>query len=197
MSDMLFGGGAAWFSVPALLGTGVFLIRLLLMMIGAGHDGDAAGHDADFHSNGHAHGDAHGQHAIMAVVSIQGLAAFAMGFGWSGLAAFQGLKWGMIPSMALGVGGGLSFAIVFAALMTTTRKLASSGNIDFSKSVGLDAEVYATIPAKGSGRGQVRIVVDGRQRILQAMSSDTEYSTGTRVRVLEAKADNSVVVGPT
>lgn len=193
---MLFGGGAAWFTVPALLGTGVFLIRLIMMFAGAGQDSDmGGGHAGDGHGD-HAHDD-HGQHGIMAIVSVQGLAAFAMGFGWAGLGAYQGLKWGMVQSMALGVGGGVAIALLFLGLMTTTRKLNTSGNIDFTKSVGMEAEVYATIPSKGGGRGQVRIVVSGRQRILQATSSDSEYSTGTRVRVLEAKADNSVVVGPT
>ncbi|MFO0857806.1 MAG: hypothetical protein U0640_10665 [Phycisphaerales bacterium] len=195
--DMLFGGGAAWFTVPALLGTGVFLIRLIMMLAGAGHDSDLGGHAGDVHAGDGHHGEDHGQHGIMAVVSVQGLAAFAMGFGWAGLGAYQGLKWGMVPSMALGVGGGVAMALLFLGLMTTTRKLNTSGNIDFSKTVGTEAEVYATIPAKGGGRGQVRIVVSGRQRILQATSNDSEYSTGTRVRVLEAKADNSVVVGPT
>ncbi len=193
---MLFGGGAAWFTVPALLGTGIFLIRLIMMFAGAGHDSDMGGHGGDVHA-GDGHHDDHGQHGIMAVVSVQGLAAFAMGFGWAGLGAFQGLKWGIVQSMALGVGGGVAMAALFLVLMSTTRGLQSSGNIDFAKSVGMEGEVYATIPARGGGRGQVRIVVSGRQRIVQATSKEAEFATGTRVKVLEAKADNSVVVGPT
>jgi hypothetical protein len=54
--------------------------------------------------------------------------------------------------------------------------------------------VYATVPASGQGRGQVRLVIGGRQRIVQATSANSEVPTGKRVRVIEAKADNSVVV---
>lgn len=195
MLDALFAGGAAWFTVPALLGTGIFLIKLVLMFMGgsddldiggdasagaAGHDG---GHDAHAHSTG-----------LAAIASIQGISAFLMGFGWAGLGAFQGLRWGTLASMGLGVAGGVGMSAFFLALLAATRKLQSSGNIDFQQAKGCEGEVYAAVPASGAGRGQVKLVVGGRQRIVQAVSIAGEIATGTRVRVLEVKQDNCVVV---
>ena len=57
-------------------------------------------------------------------------------------------------------------------------------------------EVYATVPANGQGRGQVKVVVSGRQRILQAVSVGESIATGITIRVVEVRPDNSVVVTP-
>ncbi len=198
MLDALFAGGAAWFTVPALLGTGIFLLKMAMMLLGgsddldlggdasAGHAGLDGGHDAVGHANG-----------LMAIASLQGVSAFLMGFGWAGLGAYQGLKWGTLASMGVGLLGGVLMGLLFLGLLSTTRKLQSSGNIDFAQTKGMEGEVYATVPASGQGRGQVRLVISGRQRIVQAISASAELSTGKRVRVTEAKADNSVVVEAT
>jgi hypothetical protein len=130
----------------------------------------------------------------MAIASLQGVSAFMMGFGWAGLGAYQGMKWSMLASMGVGLLGGIAMGLIFVGLLTTTRKLQTSGNIDFSRAKGSEGEVYATVPASGQGRGQVRLVIGGRQRIVQATSANSEVPTGKRVRVIEAKADNSVVV---
>ena len=48
MNDLLFADGAAWYSVPALIGTTVFVFRMIMMMIGGGLDGADLGGDVDF-----------------------------------------------------------------------------------------------------------------------------------------------------
>ena len=127
MLDALFANGAWIFSVPALLGTGIFLIKLVMMLIGGSDDldlgGDAssadAGHVHDVGMDG-SHGDAHHGHAhnaLMAVASVQGVSAFAMGFGWAGLGALNGMKWGMAASMGVGVLGGVGMAALFVLLL--------------------------------------------------------------------------------
>lgn len=196
MLDLLFSGDAAWFTIPALLGTGVFLIKLVLMLSGGSDDldvgGDAsAGHAGhDFH-DGHGHGS-----GLMAIASIQGASAFLMGFGWAGLGALQGMNLGLFPSLGIGVLGGVAMGGIFVALLSTTRKLSSSGNVNFAEAKGSTGEVYATVPANGQGRGQVKIVVSGRQRILQAVSVGESIATGITIKVVEVRPDNSVVVTP-
>lgn len=198
MFDALFAGGAAWFTVPALLGTGIFLIKLLLMFIGGTDDLDIGG-DASSTSAGVDGGhDAHGHTSgLAAIASVQGISAFLMGFGWAGLGAYQGLKWSVTASMGVGVAGGVAMGGLFLLLLTTTRKLQSSGNIDYSLAKGSEADVYAAVPSLSEGgRGQVRMVVGGRQRIVQATSDGPAIATSSRVRVIEVRADNSVVVHP-
>ncbi len=46
MSDLFFAGSAIWFSVPALIGTGFFLLRTTLMFVGGVDDG-GMGADVD------------------------------------------------------------------------------------------------------------------------------------------------------
>lgn len=190
MWDALFAGGAAWFAIPALIGTGVFVIKLILLLLGGSDDldlGGSAGSSADaLHS---AHGDAHG---LVTILSVQGVSAFLMGFGWTGLAAIQGLAWGRLPAMGLAVVGGVLMCGLLMLMLAGTRRLATSGNVNYQRAVGTEAEVYALIPA--DGRGQVRLIVDGRQRIVNAVSESGQLDTGSRVRVLEVKPDNSVVV---
>jgi hypothetical protein len=197
MLDALFGGGAAWFTVPALLGTGIFLIKLFFMSLGGGDDldigGDASAATADI-DGGHS---AHGHNAGLAsLVSVPGISAFVMGFGWGGLGALKGLQWSVLASMGIGLVAGVAMSGLFIALVVSTRKLAASGNINFAEAKGGEAEVYATIPAQGQGRGQVRLIIAGRQRIVQAISNTGAIATSSRVRVVEVKSDNSVVVEP-
>jgi len=194
MFDALLAGGAAWFTVPALLGTLIFIVKLLLMCTGGADDlelgGEVGSHGAGHDGSG---SDGHGV-GLATIATLQGASAFMMGFGWSGLGAYQGLEWGMAASMGVGLLGAIAMSGLFIWLLSTTRKLHSSGTIDFSRAKGSEGDVYATVPPQGQGRGQVRIVVSGRQRIVQASSSEGELPTGTRVRVIEARADNSVVV---
>lgn len=195
MFDALFTNGAAWFTVPALLGTFIFIIKLLFMLGGGADDLDLGG-DVSSGSVGLDGGVDAGGHGggLAAIATVQGASAFMMGFGWAGLGAFQGFQLGMLASMGVGLVGAMAMSGLFVALLSTTRKLHSSGNIDFSHAKGTEGEVYATIPAGGQSRGQVRIVISGRQRIVQATSSGGAIPTGTRVRVVATHADNSVVV---
>lgn len=195
MIDALFSGGAAWFTVPALLGTLIFVVKLMLMFVG-GADGFELGGEVDSGGaglDGHGGLEGHGS-GLATIATLQGVSAFMMGFGWSGLGAYQGLEFGVLASMGVGLVGAIAMSSLFMALLATTRKLHSSGNIDFTRAKGSEGEVYATIPPHGQGRGQVRLVISGRQRIVQAGSSEDELPTGTRVRVIETRADNSVVV---
>src|SRR5689334_25043112 len=93
--DALLTGPALWFGVPALIGTALFLLRTVMILAGGHHGGDfhsgadfhGAGHSAD-HSVDHDH-DKQSAGAFKAL-SLQTITAFAMGFGWAGLAALNG-----------------------------------------------------------------------------------------------------------
>lgn len=197
MLGELFTSPALWFTVPALLGTGVFLIKLCLILVGFdGHDGaggtDAGGLDG--------HGDAHG-HAVdgtgaFKLVSVQAAIGFVMGFGWFGLVGLKSFDWSAAASVSAGLVGGAAMGVLVSLLMHGVRRLEVSGSLGMDKSVGLEAEVYAGVPAKGQGRGQVRVVIQTRERIVTATSDGPALPTGSRVRVVKANADNSVVVMP-
>ncbi len=117
-----------------------------------------------------------------------------MGFGWAGLAGLKALGWGFLPSFGLALGGGFAMAWLVAMMFRGMAELQSSGNIKIDDAIGLEGDVYAQVPARGTGRGQVRLVVSGRQRIFNAESDGDAAPSRTRVRVVKVNDDNSVVV---
>jgi hypothetical protein len=183
MYDFLFGGSAAWFTVPAIVGTGVFLIRLVMM--GAGD------HAMDID-----HGDAHADPGEgFKILSIQTIAAFLMGFGWIALVSYRSSSIGTTQSALIGAGGGIVSVYVLGLLLKGLYNLQSSGTMTLASTVGHHGEVYVTVPGRGQGTGQVRVVVDNRQRIVNAVSAtDEPLPTSTRVRVVKANDDNTVTV---
>lgn len=196
MLEILLGAKAAWFGVPALLGTAIFGIRLVLMLVaGLGHADlhIELGHDADLHTGDH--GD---PSHVFKLLSFQSISAFAMGFGWGGLAGYRGLGWDVPPSLGLAGAGGLGMVWVLALLLRGVHELQTSGNIHIEQTVGREGDVYLTVPPKGEGFGQVRLVVDGRQRIYQAQNAgERAVPSRGRVRVVGVGTNNAVVVVPT
>lgn len=190
MLKTLFEGEALWFSIPALLGTGIFLIRILMMLIGgdAGDGGDADVGDMEL--DGQDSADA------FEILSIQGISAFLMGFGWVGIGSYLGAGWS--PAIAIGLGsvGGFAMVWILGNTLGAVRGLESSGNISIDEAIGKVGEVYARVPAKGQGKGQVRLVLSNRQRIYNAVSEGDEFKTNTQVQVIQVNDDHSLTVGP-
>jgi hypothetical protein len=193
MLKAMFDQGMLLFTIPALLGTAVFLLRLGLMALG-GDGGGADGH-ADVHVDVGGGADGHGDSTeAFKLVSVQSVAAFLMGFGWGGLGARLGLGWTLPGSLLLGGGFGAALVWLLGVIMKGVYDLESSGNISIDQTMGAEGSVYARIPCAGSGRGQVRVVIGERARIYNAVSQDDEISTGTRIRVVRVNDDQTVTV---
>lgn len=170
----LLGGHAAWFTVPAVVGTLYFLVQLFLMNAGGDLDFDL---DAD---GVHGH-DVTGE---IRVLSMQSISAFFMGGGWVGLAAYRLLEMGFGTSALVAVLGGAAAGWLIISTSKLVLKLQSSGNIDISQTAGLVGDVYVQIPASGQGRGQVKLVVQNRLREYDAVQDGSvPLPSGTRIRV--------------
>jgi hypothetical protein len=183
--ESLIANGAGWFTVAAAVGTIFFLGRLVLMFVG----GDA-GMDVDFDGDV-PHGD---PGDAFKVLSIQSIAAFMMGFGWGGLAGINGFGWTWIGSMGFGIVMGAAMVWVLGLLLKAVHDLQSSGNVRIEQAVGVEGQVYANVPANGEGRGQVQLVVGGRQRIYNAISEGEAIASQSRVRVVRVNEDRSLTV---
>jgi hypothetical protein len=181
LQELFFTGPAPWFTVPALVVTGGYLLRLFFD--GGGDDGGAEIGD------GASIGD-----ATATALSVQGLLAFLMGFGWGGLACLRALEWSGPASVGGGVGTGLVFIAMTVLVLRVARRLQSSGNISLGRLVGSEAEVYTAIPAAGKGLGRVRTVVDERERFVSATTSGEGIAPRTRVTIEKVNGDNSVTV---
>lgn len=185
MLDALFANGAAWFGVPAVFGTAFFALRLVAMFVGgdAGMDLDT---DVDL--------DVDASNSAFRALSIQSLSAFLMGFGWGGLGAWHGVGLDVAPSGLIGLGAGVGMVWLLGLLLKAVHDLQSSGNLDYAAFVDSEGVVYVTVPAERSGRGQVQIVHDNRQRTCDAMTESRELATRTRVRVASVEGNVLMVV---
>jgi membrane protein implicated in regulation of membrane protease activity len=190
MINALFGNGAAWFTVPAILGTLVFVVQIALMLVGADLEGDAP---TDFDMmDGDVGLDDSGD--AFELLSIQSIAAFLMGFGWAGFAASEGFHWSLAASIAIGAVFGAFLVWVLGLMLKGIHDLQSSGNVSIQSALGLEGDVYASIPKRGAGAGQVRLILNERQRIYGAVSDEGPIGRGERIRVTRINDDNTVTV---
>lgn len=213
--DFLLGGGAAWFTVPAFMGTLFLVLQMVLGQLG-GHDGSSAdgggfevdhggdlgGHDGDFdhadHSGEHAGHDADAPGHEFRMLSLQSIAAFAMGGGWVGLAAYQALHWSFGASVLAALGAGVGIAWMMVTLLRQFLKLQSSGNIAIGDAIGEHGTVYVQIPPAGTGSGRVVVSLQGRKREFNAVQGGTEFiASHTSVRVVDVdRSANALRVEP-
>lgn len=188
MWDQLFSGQAVYFTVPALIGTGLFGLQVLLMLAGF----DADGGLTDVPSDGH-HSTTD---AAFKILSIQSILAFMMGFGWAGLTVLSATKWSTPLVVLTAVAGGVGMMYLIGAVMASMMKLQASGNVDIKTTVGVEGTVYVTIPGENKGQGQVTVVVDERQRTYTAVTAGAELPRHARVKVVGVHGQNTLNVIP-
>ncbi len=192
MFQDFFAGDALWFSIPAVVGTGFFLLRLLMLAFGGIADADVGSMETDAGVELH-----HGDSGLAAqFLSVQAITGFFMGFGWSGYAARYGLEWNLGATFAAAVVGGTLFVMLIGSLFRNVRRLEADGTVDIAEAKGLDGEVYVSVPERGLGTGQVRLVIRQRERIVNAVSVGAALPTRTRVRVASVNQDRTVTVEP-
>lgn len=180
------GADVVAYTVMALAGTALFLVRLGLTAIG----GDADDGGLDVSELG---GDSDAAFSFFSSLSIL---AFFMGTGWMGLACR--LDWGLSQgASALAASGfGLVAMGVSSGMMTMTRRLNSEPKIDMGTAVGHTARVYLPIPARGQGHGQVEVTVSGRRKVVRAASNSRALASFEDATVVDVQDDGCLVVEP-
>lgn len=194
MDELLFGGMAPWFTIPALVGTTVFLFKGIASLMGGG-DGDI---DIDpdigaMHGGNDHHHDASAD--ALKLISVQTLSAFALGFGWVGLAAYRGADLTGPMSLLVALGAGVGVGWLMAHLLRALYRIQSSGNIEAVDLVSREADIDVRVPAARRGVGQVRIVLDDRMRSHHAVTDDAaDLERNARVMIVGVNADNTLTV---
>lgn len=186
-----FSGLDAVFAVSAVVGGVMFMIRMILLLIGVGHDGDFSGMD---------HGDV-GGHDFSHVDGVDGFHLFtvngAMGFfmifGLLGLALHRGSHVGEAMSIVGAFAGGTAMMAAVAKLFQVMQGFQSSGNLDYRSAIGQIGAVYLNIPEDGSG--QIEVCINNQLRVMDAVSDDHQpIKTGERVEILNLIGANTFVV---
>ena len=177
------------FAACALLGGGLFLIRMVLFFLGGFGEADAdAGVDVGDVDVGDVDvGDLHVGDTFEAVasfqlVTLQGLTAFLMMFGLVGLALLKSDTGKIVATLGAAAAGAVTLVIV-GKIFSSLLALQSSGTLDMRNAVGQEGTVYLRIPADGTGKAQV--TVQERLMVLDAVSEGKkELKTGERVKVV-------------
>lgn len=177
-----YGLDVPFYAGMALLGTSLFLLRLLLSLV------LGLGGDADFDVDLEDHGGGFG------VFSILSITAFFMGAGWMGLLCRLGWELSPGPSAAASGGTGVGFMLFAAAGLYLLAKLGHEVTANPQTAVGRTAQVYMTIPAKGEGQGKVRVSISGRSMISGAVSSGEAIESFAAVTVESVRDDGVLIV---
>jgi hypothetical protein len=136
----------------AIFASLILVIQIVLFIFGIGDDLDMVDMDS---------GEGLG------FLSVRSITGFLGGFGWTGVIALEsGLSAGLASLLGIVVGGGMMISVAF--LMKTLYSLRESGNIDYSTAIGKVGTVYLPIPPDQSGPGQIRIMVQGRLKVVPA-----------------------------
>jgi hypothetical protein len=193
MLDVLLGGNAALFGVPALLGTLFFLGRLVLMFVAG--DGDLH-QDVGLHIDA-ATGDVAGHtdsSSAFKILSLQAVAAFLMGFGWGGLGIVRGWGWPVLAGVGVGIVTGSAMAWILGKLLLWISRMQSSGTQPMEAALYEEGVVYVKVPERRLGRGVVRVVVDERLQYYPAVTDGPALHSQAAVRITAINDDHSLTV---
>ena len=180
-----FGFDVVAYLVMALVGTVFFFLRLVIALFFGGDadvDGDLA--------------DVGGGDSAFSMFSLLSILAFFMGAGWMGLSCR--VDWGLssMVSAIAATGFGTVLMLLASGLMAFARKLNRVIEYDLATAVGKTASVYMSIPERGSGRGQIKVTVSGRLKMMDAISSGPRIPEFKSVKVISVRDDGAFIVEP-
>lgn len=185
--------------IIALPSTVILFIQTILLLFGVGgHDADVDvggdnGIDGVFGHDTVGHDDPSDIGGLR-LFTVRGLVAFFAVGGWSGIAALDLGASRFVSGVAAFLMGTAALILV-ALFFRFAVKLQQDGNLHMENAVGKSGEVYLTVPAKGSGKGKVNIVVQEQMMELDAVNaSDTPLRFGERVKVTGLADGNTVIV---
>ncbi len=173
--------------ILALCASVVFAIQAVMTFMGLDADYDADVPDAP---DANSDFDADGFH----LVSVKTIVSFVLGFGWTGV-----LLWNDISSpLLLGFVAllvGFLFMFLIAWLLYLVLKLDRDNTFSVKKVVGMNADVYLTIPANKAETGKVTVSLNGSMHELEALTTEPNpIPTGGKVKIVGIEAGETVLV---
>ena len=169
----------------ALIGSGIFIIILILTCIGGG-DADMEADSADIDGDDGGVG--------FQFFTLKNLVAFFTIFGWTGIICIDN---GLSNVLTITISGlaGLAMMVLTSLLFFYMNKLAQSGTLKINNAIGTICEVYLPIGANRSSIGKVQIKVQGSLRELEAITDeDEDLKTASIVKVVEIVSSELLLV---
>lgn len=178
------------YMMMALLGTALFVGKMVLLLMGG--DGDTDLDHADLDDPAHVDGA-----ESFTLISVQSILGLFMGTGWIGLACRQ--EWGLekMPSFFVAVGFGFLMMLLTSFLNLKMKSLNAIPDNDIDeRAIGLTGRAYTDIPKSGDGIGQIELTVNGKMQILQASSGADKIKAFTSVKVIKVDNSGNLTVTP-
>jgi membrane-bound ClpP family serine protease len=176
--DLLFAGSA-------IVGTILFLIYFVLVLIGGVADGamDALGFDIDLDV---------GAEGIFHMLTIQGLLSFMMMFGIFGLGVSQSND-NVLYAIGAGTIAGIGSMWVIGKVFQLMKSLETDGTVKYHEAIGAKGKVYQTILPGESG--QVQVEFTGSLRTVSAVSQNEKekIETGKFIQVVDHIGETLIV----
>lgn len=179
----LTGLAKAYWAV-AIAGTTLTMVMLVMSLVHLDGDGDMDMDGPDGHPSG------------LGLLSTRAISAFLLGFGWAGIIANnEGASY--LVSLLIASTFGVFWLWVILKLMRFLYSLRQDGTVHYDNAIGSTAQVYIPIPAAMEGNGQVALNVQGRFRVVDAVTRHRDaIEKNHRVRVTEVLDPSTLVVEP-
>jgi membrane protein implicated in regulation of membrane protease activity len=188
--------------VLASTATFLMIVFLVLMIIG-GDSGDTFEGDVDADIDADADADIGGSDVLndeplsgfggLRLLTVRGVLAFLSvgaftAFGFSSFIS----PW---LSSLLGAIAGVIASYLLALAFRASKKLESTGNLNYQNAIGKSGNVYIKVPSSHSGIGKVTLTLQERFVEIDAVTLDTEdLMTGTAVEVVGLENETTLIV---
>ena len=173
------------FAACAIIGTVLFILYFLLVMVTGAADGmlEVAGFDFEMDAAG-----------VFHMFTLQGLLSFVMMFGIFGLAVSQsGNNTNAVLAVLAGTAAGTASMYLVAKVFQAMRGLESDGTIVHNKALGARGTIYRRISPNKPG--QVQVEFQGALRTMSARSDDdaATLETGSLIEVVDTIGEILIV----
>jgi len=173
------------FAACAIIGTILFLLYFVLVMLTGAADGmlEVAGFDFEMDAAG-----------VFHMFTLQGLLSFVMMFGIFGLAVSQsGDNTNAVLAVLAGTAAGTASMYVVAKVFQAMQSLESDGTVVQNKALGARGTVYRRIDPNKPG--QVQVEFQGALRTMSARSDDeaATLETGSLIEVVDTIGEILIV----
>jgi len=172
------------FLICTAFGGILFVTRMVMgLFTGGGDDGELGDGDVEVHD----------ADISFKVLTVQGITAFFLVFGLSGLALSRGSQVEAGYAIMGAFVAGVAIMTIIAKLTQMMKGLHMTGNLDIRRAVGQKGIVYLNIPASGTGQAQVSI--QNRLRVMDARAEDKKsIKTGEPIEVTDVIDGQTLIV---
>jgi hypothetical protein len=178
--------------ILAVTATIIMFIFLLLMIFGmddSTFDGGFQDADLDFLSD-----EPLSAISGLKIFTIRGVLTFLSIGGWV-VYIFAPILHVLIV-LLIGILAGLLASYLQALAFSAAMKLESSGNLDYTRTIGKNASVYIRIPKERAGKGKVMINLEDRFIEVDAITDEKlDLLSKTMVEIIGLENDTTVIVG--